>query len=167
MEIDKSRMMDETTTRPRTISLFLELSYDENAIYSLKEDHYTHATRGFFPSIKKLYLELEDPTEYEFASKYFLSWKHWQQVCNSRVMKKHVEEWRHELEVKLRSRGVKHMILSAGQGNYQASKWLVDRGWDLRGKGRPSKSEVEAEKEIITRVANEYEDDFKRLQLVK
>lgn len=167
MEIDKSRMWDETTIRPRTVSLFLELHYDDAAVYSLKEDHWTHETRGFYPSIKKLYVEMEDPTEYEFANKYFLGWKHWQQICKSKIMRAHIDEWRAELETKLRCRGVKAMLESANQGNYQASKWLVDRGWDVRGKGRPSKADVDSAKAIETKIVQEYADDVERLRLVK
>lgn len=167
MEIDKTKMWDETTVRPRTVSLFLELHYDENAIYSLKENHWNHETRGFFPSIKRLYVEMEDPTEYEFANKYFLGWKHWQQICGSKIMMRYIEDWRAELEVKLRCQGVKNMLETAKGGNYQASKWLVDRGWATRQAGRPSKAEIEGEKAFQARVADEYAEDFKRLKVVK
>lgn len=165
-EVDKSRMLD-GEGRPLTQSLFLEICYHPKAMYSLKEYHHTHETRGFFPSIKLLYIEMEDPTEYEFANKYFLNWSHWQRICNNVVIKKNVDEWREELEVRLRCKGVKTMMLSANQGNYQASKWLVDRGWATRPAGRPSKSEVDGEKAFQARVLEEYKDDIKRLQVVK
>ncbi len=167
MEIDKSKMWDDTTVRARTVSLFLELNYDEAAVYSLKENHWTHATRGFYPSIKRLYVEMEDPTEYEFANTYFLGWKHWQQICASKVMMRYIKEWREELEVKLRCKGVKSLLDNANTGNYQAAKWLVDRGWATRPAGRPSKSEIEGEKALQARIHEEYADDIQRLRVVK
>lgn len=166
MKIDKTRMVD-SEGRPLTQSLFLEIHYDPKAYYSLKEDHHTHETRGFYPSIKKLYIELEDPTEYEFANTYFLNWSHWLRICENKVIRKHVEEWRSELEYKLRCKGVKTMMLAADSGNYQASKWLVDKGWATRPAGRPSKSEIEGEKQFQARVLDEYAADSERLKLVK
>ena len=161
MEIDKSKMMD-TGGRYLTQSMFLEVNYEPNATFTLKDND--HEWNGVvYPSLKRLYIEFEDPTEYDFANTYLLGWKHWQKLIGNKMLLNHVQEWREELEFKLRAKGVKNMMLSAAGGNYQASKWLVDRGWDVRGAGRPSKAEIEGQKALIKRVDDEYGADVVRM----
>ena len=161
MTIDKSKMMD-TGGRYLTQSMFLEVNYEPNATFTLKDND--HEWNGVvYPSLKRLYIEFEDPTEYDFANTYLLGWKHWQKLIGNKMLFNHVQEWREELEFKLRAKGVKNMMRSAAQGNYQASKWLVDRGWDVRGAGRPSKAEIEGQKALIKRVDDEYGADVVRM----
>lgn len=163
MEIDKSLMTE--NGKPLTQSLFLEIGYSDFAVYTLKDN--THVYNGKeYPSIKQLYLELADPTEYEFANKYFLGWRHWLRIAENKQIKSHILEWREELEYKLRSEAVKHMINSAKTGNYQASKWLVDRGWMTRPAGRPTKADIDSEKAFQARVNDEYAGDIFRLKAV-
>ena len=159
--VDKSKMMD-TGGRYLTQSMFLEVNYEPNATFTLKDND--HEWNGvIYPSLKRLYIEFEDPTEYDFANTYLLGWKHWQKLIGNKMLLNHVQEWREELEFKLRAKGVKNMMLSAAQGNYQASKWLVERGWDVRGAGRPSKAEIEGQKALIKRVDDEYGADVVRM----
>lgn len=148
---------------PYTQSLFLEIGYDADvAVYTLKE--IDHPYQGqVFPSIKRLYLEMEDVTEYDFANEYFLNWNHWQRICENKRIRKDIDQWREELELKLRSRAVRSMIKSASSGNYQASKWLADREWKQRGAGRPSKAEVDRQKKIDSAINDEYSADVVRL----
>lgn len=146
----------------RTQSLFLELGYGDEAIYTFKDkDHELNGKKYF--SLKRLYLETEDPTEYEFAITYLVNWKHWQRLCENKLIRRYIDEWRDELEVKLRSRGVKNAMYAAQEGNYQAAKWLADRGWSTRGAGRPTKAEIDREKKIQAGIADEYEADVIRL----
>lgn len=162
MEIDKSKMLD-SMGKPITQSMFLEIGYTDSAIYTFKDEDYEYKGK-YYPSLKRLYLELEDPTEYEFANTYLLGWKHWRRLCENKLIRKQIDEWREELELRLRSKGVKEMIaLASSDKGYQAAKWLVDRGWDVRGKGRPSKDEIEREKKFQSRVADEYSGDVVRL----
>ena len=161
MLIDKSKMVD-VGNRPYTQSLFLEVNYDENAIYTFKErDHEWNGK--VYPSLKKLYVEFEDPTEYEFAQEYLLGWSHWQRLLENKLIRKHIDEWRLELEYRLRSKAAKKMIQKAERGDYQAAKWLLDRGWATRGAGRPSKADLEASKAVAERVQNDYSADVHRL----
>ena len=161
----KEQMVD-STGRPMTQSLFLETQYSPFAVYSLKDDDHIYNGKTY-PSIKKLYLEIADPTEYAFATEYLLGIKHWFRICDNKLMQKHVEEWRFELELKLRSQGVKKMIGAARGGSLGAAKWLVDKGWSDRSAGRPSKEELEKEKKIRMNISDEYSEDMKRLALVK
>lgn len=146
-----------------TQSLFLEFGYDtDKAVYTLKEvDHEFNGK--VYPSIKRLYLEMEDPTEYQFAETYFVGWRHWMRICDNKFLRKYVDEWREELEYKLRAKAVKNMLKSAADGNYQACKWLADRGWHTRPAGRPSKAEVEHEKKVLAAIGDEYANDAIRL----
>jgi hypothetical protein len=154
--------MLDTMGRPITQSLFLEIGYSDSALFTLKDNDFLYNDR-MLPSIKKLYLEIADPTEYEFATTVLLGWSHWQRICDNKVLRKHIDEWRIELEVKLRSRGVKTAMLAAHGGNFQAAKWIADRGWDTRGAGRPSKLDVEKETKIQAAIQDEYSADILRL----
>lgn len=162
--VDKSLMVD-TSGRYLTQGLFLEINYDRrHAVYSMKENDYEFEGK-LYPSLKRLYLEHEDPLEYDFATTYLGGWRHWQRIVNNAMISKHIEEWREELEIKLRSRAVKDIIDKSSDpaAGFQAAKWLADRGWDKRGAGRPSKEEIEREKNIKERMAEEFSGDIARL----
>ncbi len=161
MEVDKSLMLD-TSGRPITQSLFLEIGYSDMAIYTLKDEDHVYKGK-LYPSIKKLYLKMEDPTEYKFASTYLLGWSHWKRIGENKALRRFIDEWREELELQLRSKAVGAMIESAREGNYQAAKWLADKGWDVRPAGRPSKAEVEKERKIAARIDDEFKADVVRL----
>lgn len=163
MEMSKKReLMLDSAGKMRTTSLFIETQYGDEAIFSYKDQDYVYKGRTIV-SLKKLYLEMEDPTEYEFANKYLLSWRHWQRMVENKVIRMHINEWRDELEYKLRSKAVRKMMKSAEEGNYQASKWFADRGWASRAAGRPSKAEIESEKKIQANLDNEFNADVHRL----
>lgn len=163
MNIDKSKLKD-TSGRPLTQSLFLEVNYTDYAVYTLKDEDYEYKGK-LYPSLKRLYLNEEDPSEYMFASKYLLGWQHWKRLCENKIIKKHVEEWREELELKLKSRAVKDMINLCGSenGSFQAAKWLAEKGWDKRLAGRPSKAEIERHAAIDKRLDEEFGADILRM----
>jgi len=161
MEIDKSKLLD-TRGRPILQGLFLEINYEDYCVYSLRDDHVTYQGR-LYPSLGKLYVELEDPTEYEFASKYLCGWSHWQKLQTNKTLSKYIENWREELEYKLRSKAAKQMIKAAADGYYQAIKWLSDKGWGAKTRGRPSKQEVEHERAVAAKIGEEYSADVLRL----
>lgn len=145
-----------------TQGLFLELGYGEFSVYSLKDYDYEYNGKTY-PSMKRLYLESNDPTEYKFASEYLLGWRHWQRLCENKSVRKHIDEWRFELELKLRSEAFKQTYELAKTGQFNASKWIADRGWATKGAGRPSKSDIEREKKIQADIVEEYEDDVVRM----
>lgn len=161
MENKQSLMLD-SMGKMRTQSLFLELGYGDEAVFTLKdEDHELNGKK--YVSLKRLYLETEDPTEYVFAKNHLLGWKHWQRMCENKIIAKHIQEWREELEVKLRSQAILDAIQEARKGHFQAAKWVADRGWATRGAGRPTKAEVEHEKKVQARISDEYGDDVVRM----
>lgn len=162
-EVNKKDLVD-TKGRPLTQSLFLEISYDpEVAIYTLKD--YDHEYEGKkFPSLKLLYLDMEDLIEYEFSYKYLLGWNHWQRICNNKLFTAKIQEWRKELELKIRSQAVADIInMTAEEKSFQAAKWLADKGWDKKGAGRPTNESVDREREMQASLKDEYGADVKRL----
>lgn len=161
MIIDKSKFLD-NMGKPLTQSLFLEIGYSDYAIYTLKEDDHEYKGKKYY-SLKKLYVEMEDPTEYEFANKYLLNYSQWKRLLSNKIIRQHIDEWREELELKLRCRGIKSAIRSANEGGFQAAKWLADRGWETRGAGRPSKEEVDREKKFQARISEDFQADVVRL----
>lgn len=161
MEISRDQLLD-ADGKPLTQSLFLEIGYTDFALYTLKD--VDHEYKGkVYPSLKRLYLELSDPTEYEFAVTYFLNWKHWQRICANALIRKHIDEWREELDMKFRSEGVKLVMKAASRGKVDAAKWIATKGWEVRPAGRPSKAEVERNIAITARAADEYSGDVIRM----
>lgn len=163
MNIDKSKLVD-TLGRPLTQGLFLEFGYDTRyAIFTFNDDDKNYEGVKYI-SLKKLFLSCEDPTEYEFATKYLLGWRHWIRMNENKQLKEEFDVWREEFEIKLRSEAVRSIIDMTAEGsNFQAAKWLADRGYDKRGPGRPSKSELERGNRINDRIGRELYEDLDRM----
>lgn len=162
--VDKSKLID-TMGRPLTQSLFLECGYNvQYAVFTFNDEDKTYDGR-VYPSLKKLYLQCEDPTEYQFAKKYLLGWSHWKRLNENKMLREQFDEWREELEIAMRSEAVQAIRdMTADGSNFQAAKWLADRGWDKRGAGRPSKAEKEREARIHDRIGDELEADVVRME---
>jgi len=165
--IDKQKLLD-SMGRPLTQSLFLEIGYSDYAVYTLKEYDYPYKGNQY-PSLKRLYLLEEDPTEYTFAEKHLLGWQHWKRLCANKVIARHVDEWREELELKVRSQAVRDMmnLCASESGNFSAAKYLADRGWDKKAVGRPNKDQKARDDRIAESVMNEFSADIVRLAEVK
>jgi len=97
--------------------------------FTLKE--YDHEHKGKkYKSLRQIYLSYEDPTEYQFAIDTLGSWDHWMKLQDSPWFKPFLESWRAELEVKIRSQGIRNMLVaSAGEKGIQAAKWLAEGSW--------------------------------------
>lgn len=162
-KIDKARLKD-SQGRPLTQSLFLEIGYEEDkAIFTLKDDDHEYKGNTYY-SLKKLFIEMEDPIEYAFANEYLLGWSHWQRLNNNKALTKHFQEWREELELSLRSQGARAIIdQAADEKGFQAAKWLNEKGWDKRQAGRPSKNEKLKEERMQARLDDEFAGDVVRL----
>jgi hypothetical protein len=163
MKIDKAKLKD-TMGRPLTQGLFLEIGYNlEYAVFTLKDEDHVYQGKTY-PSLKKLYLEYADPTEYEFARTYLAGWAQWQKMCENKMLLKHINEWREELELQTRAEGIKAIMDSAAEGNFQAAKWLASKGWDSKGAGRPATKREEMERELEDKVMNDYGADIVRFK---
>jgi hypothetical protein len=138
-------------------SIFYEYNKEEG-IYTLKDTDIVEvrgeaSTEGTslcktYPSLRRLYLEEEDVTEYLFANKYLESWEHWTILCECLWFKGIVSRWRTELEMLLQAKALKYILdesISGGKNAYDANKYIVAKGWiKLEGnrRGRPSKQEI-------------------------
>lgn len=152
-----------------TNALFYELTLPEtrkHAMFTLKEDD--HAVgRVTYPSLKRLYLNMGDPTEYKFATRVLGGWSHWKELQECVNIKDHIEEWREELDAKLRSEGVIKAIELATKedASFQATKYLTELGWkDKGGKGRPSKAQVKKATDELAQRRDRVAGDLARLK---
>lgn len=151
-----------------TKSLFYETTLADKSlvVYTLKDkDHLG------YPSLYRLYMEHDDPTEYTFAVACLDSWDHWMMLCECSWFKPYLTAWRKELEIRARSRALASIKTLANdkssKEHYQASKFMVSGGWVEKGKGRsagrPSKDEIAKEAQRIAQSSRDLEDDFQRI----
>lgn len=137
-----------------------------NCMYTLKdEDHLG------FPSLSRLYLNMSDPTEYNFATTYLGGWAHWEYLCSSPWFKPYIARWRRELEVKLKSEALAIVIRESrrdGKNTMAAARYLIERGWEAkegqgRTRGRPTKDDIKQATHDLLKANESLEDDFERI----
>lgn len=159
--IDKAKFKDKMG-RYITQGLFIDFRYDETyAVYTL-EDQDKEYKGVVYPSLKRIYLEAADPTEYVFANEHLYGWEHWLALKNNKELYKEIERWEEELEVKLRAKGVHAMLKMSEGSNFNAAKWVADGQWQQK-RGRPSKEERDKERKIRERALAEAEDESARV----
>ena len=160
----KSDMKDEKG-RYIVQGLFIEDRYNTNlSMYTFdgEDKEYKGET---YPSLKRLYLDMADVKEYSFANKYLYDWPHWKRLCANSIIGRHISDWREELELMLESEAQIQMLSLAEEGSYQAVKYVADKGWTDKRKGRPTKAQVEQELEKAAVEKAEYDEDFKLLEI--
>jgi len=164
MEIPYTKeQLKDSMGRPLTQSMFLEFGYNiQYALFTLNDEDKVYQDK-VYPSLKKLYLDIGDPTEYQFAKQCLLGWRHWVRLCENKLFKPFLQEWRDELEVALRSEGI-ISVMSQSEDNFQAAKWLADKGWDKKGVGRPSKADKTREANIKDRLGEQLDADVIRME---
>ena len=151
-----------------TRALFYEqtLADKSSVLYTLKnEDH-----EGF-PSLYRLYMEENDPTEYHFANKYLDGWAHWEALCECIWFKPLVERWRKEIALRIKAEALKRIALEAkstSKNAFSANRFLVSEGWvekteSTTKRGRPSKKELEDTKKEILSKDQELNEILQRL----
>ena len=140
-----------------------------NALYTLK-DFDTEFEGRFYPSLRRLYVESEDPTEYNFSVQYLDGWVHWKKLSAASFFKDLLVDWREELEVRLRAKGlvgIRQVASVPGKEAFQAQKYLAQAGWKLPEEkstvGRPTKEKVLHEAEKMFKQKTEFDDDFDRI----
>jgi hypothetical protein len=158
---DKAAMID-GAGKYITQGLFYEAEYDLTFAQYTWGPEDKEKDGKFLKSLKKLYLEMEDTTEYEFAIAYFVDYPHWVRCVNNAAIRKHVEQWRTELELKLRARAARALIKEAEKGNFNAARWVADKGWEAK-RGRPSNAEREAERKKAAILSEELADEAGRV----
>jgi len=154
--------------RPRTLSLFLETNQSSlGAVFTLKDqDHELNGNKYY--SLRKIYMEIADVTEYEVAMAVFGSWNHWKKIIASPPLIPYIQQWREELEIKNASRIIKGMIETAeteGSKGLTAAKYVLEKGWEKKA-GRPSKKEIERTRRVHAGIKEEIEDDARNIGLL-
>lgn len=164
MKIDKDKLKD-TQGRPLTQGLFLEISYDTRyAVYTLKDEDYEYEGK-LYPSLKRLYLEMEDVVEYTFANRYLLGWSHWKRLQENKLFTARIEEWREELELKLRSQAIRDILdMTADEKSFQAAKFIADKGWEKLKAGRPRTAEKIKEEALLKSIEEDYSENIVALR---
>lgn len=148
-------------------ALFWEMSFPtkDTALYTLKnQDH-----QGL-PSLYRLYMEVDDPTEWQFATQYLDGWEHWELLCECSWFKPYITRWRRELEIRTRARAlakVKDVADGKGQNAYHANKFLLEGGWKPtegpKKRGAPSKDEIKSAAAAIAASEDRISKDFERI----
>lgn len=132
-------------------------------LFTLKDyDHKVNDTT--YISLKRIYLEIADPTEYQFAIEVFGNWNHWLAITNSGILMEYITKWREELEVKLASQAIRAMINTAsteGSKGTTAAKYVAERGWSTTSKA--NKKADRDSKHIEEQIHSSVKDDLVRL----
>lgn len=143
--------------------LFYEETLSDKAtvLYTLKDqDH-----EGY-PSLRRLYLEAGDMTEYFFAIKYLSGWAHWERLLECEWFQPYIERWRKELELTVRAKAlIRIQLLSERESkeSFNANKYLLSGIW----KKEPSKvtrDEVKEQAQEEIQKSKEILEDVKRLE---
>lgn len=160
--------------RFQTKGLFLETtSVEEREMYetkwTLKEQDHLFNGKTYI-SLKRIFLEMEDVTEYDFALATLGSFLHWETLCKSPWFKEHIDQWRKELNLKLKAKGMRSIIKAATVDenlSFQAMKYLADNQYIEKGskRGRPSKEEIKAELKKEAEANKVFLDDAERIGL--
>lgn len=158
----------------RTKSLFYELSYvdPEYALFTLKEEDMVMPNGKPVTSLGKLYIAFAtmDPTEYQFAMAVFGSWEVWEKMQTTTPLKKPIEKWRREAEVKRKSlafESVVKEIQEDGRSSFTAAKFLINEEWKPKEDGRTARKEKNAKDKSTSEEAFEkagINEDLTRLK---
>lgn len=144
-----------------TKALFLETAdVLDQVLYTLRPEDY----RGY-PSLRRLYLSIADPTEYRFATECFDGWDHFEKVSGSPWLQPYLRSYRKELEHKLRSEAILGVIRDASSGSKTSAssrKLILDRGWET-ARGRPSAAEKARRLEEEATMVSDLKDEAERL----
>jgi hypothetical protein len=145
---------------------FEETSADKTGVvYTLKErDHEGYA------SLKRLYMEIGDLTEYKFATQCLDGLEHWDMLCNCNWFKPYVEKWRRELSLKIQSIALANILEETTRespAKFSANKYVLEQGWKPKTgqRGRPSKDAIREAAEDHISNNRRLEADMERLEL--
>ncbi len=172
--VDKSKFKNASGTYIiKPIFFEFDDARHEYTVFTLKEQDLKYisqdGTEKIFPSLRRLFIEAEDPTEYSFATTYLDSWSHWKKLSSAPFFKPYLKEWREELEIRLRSSALLRMktrAVGTSKDAMQADKILLSGGWkteEEKTRGRPSKQSIKQAAEELFTQRTEFDEDFDRI----
>lgn len=146
-------------------ALFFETTMSDrpHCRFSLKD----YDNNGY-PSLYRLYMECNDPTEYIFATTHLGGWAHWERLCECDWFQPYVLRWRKELELRFRAHALKNIqdiANSDAKDKLTANKILLtyERKGEAKGRGRPSKAEIHQEARRMAEITTNLADDYRRI----
>jgi len=166
-----SHMLDARLAH-RTVSLFWETRRDRSdepnmdPIFTFKDRDWT-VDGVTYISLKQIYFSYDHVPEYEyeFAMDVFGSWDQWQKLIKSSV-RHNFADWRKELDFRIKSkaiRGIIEMSRSDDAKGLAASRYLADKSYDKKIRGRPTKEEVAGELKMAVADKADLVKDAERL----
>ena len=150
-----------------TQALFLEsaMQLEKYSLYTLQP--WDKRKNGvFYPSLHKLYVEMGDVAEYNFANKYFDSYQHWLLVKSKSFFKEAYAAMVEELNAKLRGKSINVMIkqMEKGEASQSILKYLADNDYiPKQTKGRPTKEAIKNETRRLASVSSILKNDMDRI----
>jgi len=156
-KIDKSAWSKQATT-----SLIVDWpgKYFPDAPYT-----YGRETSDKYLSLRELYLEIGDPTEYEFGNRVFGSMKRWLKIRDTAIGKKIFPSYANELAVKMKSEQLRGVVELASDPDVKentklaALKFLITSDWSP---AKSTKADLRKRKKAVN---NNVMDDMERLGL--
>lgn len=135
-------------------------------LYTLKaEDYKPEGYSDPLPSLRRLYLEEDDPTEFFIADKYFDGQPHWKRLCSQEWFLSVLSPLRDELSVKHQAQYLRSLRDDALKGDKVTARYLLDRVEKSDSKaGRPTKAKIKQEAEKLVKESGDVKDDFLRLR---
>ena len=108
---------------------------------------------------KELYMECKDLTGYRFATEHLGGWQHWKALRQSPPVRAFLDEWEEELEVMIRAENLGIIMETAKTDKgFQAAKYMTDKGWKEKTKGRTTKDAIEREARVQSKVYSEFDN---------
>ena len=117
---------------------------------------------------QKTFVEIGDPTGYEWAMKYLASFHHWERLMKIGWFQEAFETWNRELALKMKSEAIKRIqeeVTAGTQQSVSAAKYIAERGWEKAVRGRPSASELKGELKRAAQALSVEQDDAERIGL--
>lgn len=127
-----------------TKSLFAEFTVNNGPppVFSLRGD-----AEGF-PSLKNLFIELNDHTGVLLAEQYLGGWEHWEALMENQWFSDEVQRWKRQVLARMEREAVDVVkVIASDEGNkgqLAAARLLLDISApkEPNKRGRPSKEEV-------------------------
>lgn len=132
-------------------------------LYSFKNEDHTF-DGVVYPSLRRLYLEEDDPTEFFVAEKYFDGQPHWRRLTAQKWFMDYLTPIREELALKHQAQYMRSLRQDAINGDKVASKYLLDRMEKPKEVGRPTKRKIAEEAQKIVLDNQDIATDFDRMK---
>lgn len=145
--------------------LFYEYSTQDRpyAIYTLRPDDFIGPDGKKYLSLRRLYVEMNDESEYLFATTYLGGFVHWKKFLESPWFRDYLSEFREELAAKNSAQALIDLKAAARKGSVPANRYLLERGWVKDPVGRPSKEKIKRQAELLSRESSDIQDDYERI----